>query len=214
MIISILINNPNSWLWEYINEFKTDLENLGYEIKILGKNEELKNGGEISFFLGCTAIVPEEYLSFYKYNFVIHHSDLPKGRGSSPLVWQVIEGKSEIPFSLFDAERDVDTGKIYKKAILKLDGSELLDEIFYKRWQVEKEMILNLLSQYPDIKGEEQEGKPTFYRRRNKKDDEISIDMTIKGAFNELRIHDNDKWPAFFHYKGNKYYIKIYKEKD
>ena len=212
MKITFLINNKKSWMWDYIYDFKDKLGSLGYDIVVIDENKSLTKGGELSFFLGCTKIVPKKYLRFHKHNFVIHHSDLPKGRGSSPLVWQVIEGKNKIPFCLFEAVEEVDAGDIYIKSYLELDGSELLDEIFEKRWEVEKKMILKLLDIYPNINGIKQKGKATFYQRRNKKDDEISVDATIRELFNHFRIINNEKWPAHFFYKGHKYILKIYKD--
>ena len=36
----------------------------------------------------------------------------------------------------------------------------------------------------------------------------------IKDNFNLLRIGNNEAWPSFFIYKGNKYIIKIYQDND
>ena len=34
-----------------------------------------------------------------KNNIVVHASDLPKGRGFSPMSWQILEGKNKIKLS-------------------------------------------------------------------------------------------------------------------
>jgi len=211
MIITLLTNNLESWFWQYNKEFAEELENLGFQVNLITKNEDLVCGGDFSFFLACTNIVPAKYLQYHQHNLVIHHSELPKGRGSSPLVWQVIEGENEIVFTLFEAEEKVDTGNIFMQKNLKLEGHELLDEIFYKRWLLERSMILNFLDKFPNVKSCKQEGEETIYRRRNFKDDELPINQTLDELFNRFRIVDNDKWPLYFYRKGHKYYLKIFK---
>ena len=62
------------------------------------------------------------------------------------------------------------------------------------------------------MKLKKQKGKGNFNKRRTKKDSEININKSIKSQFNHLRICDNDKYPAFFKYKNNKYLLKIFKE--
>ena len=61
--------------------------------------------GDIVFYLSCGQIAPVDMLSRNKHNLVVHESALPDGKGWSPLTWQIIEGKNEIPITLFEAER-------------------------------------------------------------------------------------------------------------
>ena len=55
-------------------------------------------------------------------------------------------------------------------------------------------------------------GKGTYYKRRLPEDSEIDIEKSIKKNFNLLRVVDNEKYPAFFYYKGKKFIIKIYNQ--
>ena len=212
--VSLLTNNKSSWFLEYNQQFKSKLEGLGYGVNIYTDNEQLKQGGDICFFLACTKIVPKKYLQYHKHNLVIHHSDLPKGRGSSPLVWQIIEGRNKIVFTLFEAAEEIDTGDIYSQSILDLKGYELLSEIFLKRWNVEQKMILEFLEQYPNLSAKKQVGTSTFYRRRNFNDDTIDINKPLINYINNFRISDNEKWPLNFEYLNEKFYLKIYRENE
>ena len=45
------------------------------------------------FVIGYTKILPKEFLEGNKLVLVIHESDLPKGKGFSPVQWQILEGK-------------------------------------------------------------------------------------------------------------------------
>ena len=73
-------------------------------------------------------------------------------------------------------------------------------------------ILKNFLKNYPRMKLKKQKGKGNFNKRRTKKDSQININKSIKSQFNHLRICDNDKYPAFFKYKNNKYFLKIFKE--
>ena len=59
-----------------------------------------------------------------------------------------------------------------------------------------------------------QKGKGNFNGMRYPKDSELNINKTIKNQFNHLRINDNELYPSFFYFKGQKYIIKIFKEKN
>ncbi|EOB2070111.1 formyltransferase family protein [Campylobacter coli] len=58
------------------------------------------------------------FLKNNTHNIVIHASNLPQGKGWSPFFHQVIEGKNEITFSLFEADDKVDNGDIYLQKTL------------------------------------------------------------------------------------------------
>mgnify|MGYP000489318743 CR=1 FL=1 len=156
-------------------------------------------------------IISKEKLSYHKNNIVIHPSALPKGKGCSPLTWQILEGRNKIPITLFEATEKVDSGDIYLQDYLYFQGNELLDEL--KKQQGEKtiKMVLHFIKQYPKIKKRKQKGKSTYYPRRKPEDSKLDINKTIKEQFNLLRVVDNERYPAFFRYRGRKYILKIYK---
>ena len=151
------------------------------------------------------------HISFLKSNsnIVCHPSDLPKGRGFSPIAWELLNDSNEIIFTLFEADENVDNGKIYKKESLKLNGTELNNEI--KNLQAKKtfSMILDYIDSYPENDSYEQLGDPTYFPRRTNLDSELDIDKSIRSQFNLFRVVDNKNYPAFFMYKSKKYILKI-----
>ena len=42
--------------------------------------------------------LPKGLLNRNRYNFVVHESDLPKGRGFAPVSWTILEDGKEIVF--------------------------------------------------------------------------------------------------------------------
>jgi methionyl-tRNA formyltransferase len=211
MIIQILVDNPISWFNKYTNKLVEQLIKLGHETSLVRDYRDLKKG-DIVFILSCNKIVPNNVLKLNKHNFVIHAADLPRGRGWSPCTWQILEGKNTIPLSMFDAHEKVDSGLIYMKDQIHLNGTELIEEWREVLGNKINEMVHNFLKDYPKAIGKRQDGECSYYRKRTKNDSELDIDKSIKNQFNLLRVVDNEQYPAFFIYNGKKYIIKINRE--
>lgn len=209
--IQILVDNPNSWILPYAAELLVKLVKYGHEVTLLHKHNEVASG-EILILLSCERIYKSLVLN--KYNLVVHESDLPKGKGWSPVTWQVLEGKNKIPVTLFEATEDVDAGSIYAKEYIILDGTELLAEIKHKQGLATQKLILDFVKNYPNIMGEQQVGEESYYPRRKPKDSQLDVDKNIAEQFDLLRVCDNDRYPAHFTYRKQKYILKIYKEND
>ena len=90
-------------------------------------------------------VMVKKYLDMNTNNIVIHPSELPLGRGWSPVAWQVLEGKNEIPITLFEAESKIDSGIIYYEDKIILNGKELIDEIRFKQGNKTVELILRFV---------------------------------------------------------------------
>ncbi|MES2394593.1 MAG: formyltransferase family protein [Bacteroidota bacterium] len=209
MLIQILVDNPKSWIVPYSQKLKTELENKGFLCKLIHQHNDIEKG-DILILLSCEKIL--ENLTLNKYNLVVHESELPKGKGWSPLTWQILEGKNKIPVTLFQANEKVDSGVIYGHVIIELDGTELVDDLREKQANATRELLLNFLAAYPTVKGKEPEGEESFYLRRKPEHSQLDINKTIAEQFNLLRVCDNERYPAFFLIKGVKYTLKIFKE--
>lgn len=206
--LSILCDTPDSWIVPYVKQIVERVKRP-HDCCFVTKAADIETG-DMLFLLGCTRIVPDDILKRNKHNFVVHESDLPAGRGFSPVSWQVLEGKSEIPIVLFEATKDVDAGAIYLKDAINLEGTELIDEIRAKQAAKTEALVMELLDRWPDITPQEQQGEPTYYRKRLVQDDCLDVHKTIAEQFNHLRIVHNDQYPAWFEYKGRKFILRIY----
>ena len=56
-----------------------------------------------------------------------------------------------LTFTLFEADEEVDNGKIYTKLKVELKGTELNEEIKNIQAETTSTMILDYISQYPKI---------------------------------------------------------------
>ena len=186
------------------------LVELGHKVACQHEVKDI-DSGDLAFFISCGQIVPPEVLKKHHHNLVVHESNLPEGKGWSPLTWQILEGKNEISICLFEAQETVDSGKIYLKDTLKFKGTELVDELRYTQAMMTIRMCLEFVEKYPEIlsKGQKQEGKSTYYKRRKPKDSQLDIDKTIREQFNLLRVVDNERYPAFFEIDGERFVLKI-----
>lgn len=203
-----ILTDKSSWMNKYNHSLYNTLTSIGHEVTLINSKNKIKQG-DILFLLSCFEIIGSEYLKLNKNNIVVHASDLPKGKGWSPTTWQILEGKNEIPLTLFEAVKEMDAGDWYIKDTLKLDGTELIDEWQGKLGKKIVEMCIDFVNNYENAEPHKQAGEKSMYPRRTPKDSELDINKTIKEQFNLLRIVDNENYPAFFKINGKKYKIKI-----
>ena len=131
------------------------------------------------------------------------------------MFWQVLEGKKEIPFTMFEASSGVDDGDIYLQETLTLTGYELNDELREKQANFIIGLCLKFIDNYSIYHTpKKQIGEETFYAKRGAEDSELDINKSIKEQFNLLRIVSNDDYPAFFEIDGHKYILKIEEAQD
>ena len=176
--IAYLLDSTNFWIHSYLLNSK--LFNSRKNINIIHKNLNKIKGYDLVFILNYTKILKTNFLKKNKLNLVVHASALPKGKGFSPMQWQVLNNKSKIPLSLFKAEKYVDSGVIYEKSNINLIGDELYDELRKKQAVATFKLIEKFISKYPKIKGIKQLGKSTFYRRRKLVDGKLNVNLSTK----------------------------------
>jgi len=207
-----LVTDPNSWLRPHLVELSELLIQMGHNVSIVYSAEDIYCG-DIAFFLSFQEIVSSKFLRLNNNNIVVHQSGLPKGKGMSPLAWQILEGKNEIPITLFEAVEELDAGQIYLQRDMKFKGTELLAELQEMQKKSMFGMCVEFVSKYPSILGyaRDQEGESTYYSRRIPKDSELDVKKTIEEQFELLRIVDNKKYPAFFTHRGETYVLEIEK---
>jgi len=184
------------------------IKNWGKYDQLTTKKSELEQGG-ILFVLAGTEILSADFRKNFDHVIIIHGSDLPRGRGWSPQVWQIIEGKNGIMVTAFEAEDKLDSGDIWMQQEVHFTGLELYDEINQKLFEAYIVIIEYIKENYEKITLRKQVGKPSYYRQRTPEDSKIDIEQSIVNQFNLLRIADPDRYPAFFEYRGVRFKIKI-----
>lgn len=207
--ISVLSDRA-SWMNEHIPELLLFWITAGHRVLWVHDSSEL-HPGDFCFYLGCGQIVPDSIRSRYRNNLVVHESDLPKGKGWSPLTWQIIEGAKRVPVTLLEANAKVDSGVIYAQEWMEFKGDELIDELREAQVKATLKLCRHFVESYPQIlsQAREQVGEGSFYPRRRSEDSEIDPTRTIAAQFSLFRVADNHRYPLFFYMHGQRYVLRI-----
>jgi len=210
--VTVVVDNP-SWIVPFAEELVTQSRESGDDAVFVRKFQDITDGS-VAFYLGCLRVTPPEILARNKQNLVVHASDLPKGRGFSPLTWQILEGKNRIPVCLLNAVEEVDAGPVIYREEIEYEGHELLAELQQKLGMMTVALCRRYLSEPIPPKGQPQAEGATFYPRRRPIDSRLDPNRTIVDQFNLLRVVDNKRYPAWFDYQGKRYVIGIEKKSD
>ena len=127
------------------------------------------------------------------------------------MTWQIIEGASEIPITLFEADPELDAGQIYDQQTIKLSGLELSAEWQELQASATLSLCMRWLADYPHSAtlGKPQEGEESVYQRRTPQDSCLDPTCSLDELFPLLRVVDNQAYPAFFEIDGRRYKLSI-----
>ena len=201
-----ILTTMGQWFVPYAEELRKQIKNSF----LFFAHEEISGSFDIVFILGYHRVIQEKYLKKHKHNIVVHESALPQGKGWAPMFWQILEGRNEIHFTMFEAGNGVDNGDIYIQKTLYLTGYELNNELREKQANFTSRMCLEFLNNYEKYKNpKKQNGTESFYPKRTPKDSQLDINKNLKEQFDLLRIANNEEYPAFFELDGHKYILKI-----
>ena len=209
MDITIICSDKQHKIFPYLEKWVTK-NSKNYNISLVTKSKEITKG-DILFLISFIEIIKVDIRKRFKHALVIHESDLPDGKGWSPLTWQIINGTNTIPISLFDAKDKVDSGDIWKKTYVKLEDHEITNEINFKIFTAKIKLMDFAIKSMNSIKKIPQEGKSSFFSRRKPEHSELDVNKTIKEQFDLMRIADNERYPCFFNFRGHRYKVTLSK---
>ncbi|MBW1293894.1 formyltransferase family protein [Aquimarina litoralis] len=139
-------------------------------------------------------IIPAEIFSSFEC-IVFHMTDLPYGRGGSPLQNLIVRGHKKTKVSALKVVKELDAGPIYLKQELDLYGTA--EEIFIRTNETIEEMIVKIVSN--NLSPIEQEGEPVFFKRRKPAMSEIAQIDEIGKLYDHIRMLDAEGYPkAYF----------------
>lgn len=144
------------------------------------------------FFLHWSWIVPLDIIEKYEC-ICFHMTDLPFGRGGSPLQNLIIRGEKKTKvtaFRMVGGIDGIDAGPIYLKKELSLEGSA--EEIYNRAMQMAAIMIKEIIKE--KLIPREQEGEPTYFTRRKPEDSKI-LGGTINDLYDFIRMLDAPGYP-------------------
>lgn len=210
MILNSNESHPvNPWLERWIKANQAE-----HDIRLVRQVSELDRG-DILFLISCTEIVTQAYRDQFVKTLVVHASDLPKGRGWSPHVWEILKGAETITVSLLEAEEKVDSGSLWHKINVDIPKSALYDEINQIIFDVELQLMTFAVENFSTIEPVQQNDMgATYWPQRSPEDSELDIHKSIEEQFNLLRVCDPQRFPAYFYLEGRKFKILIEADDD
>lgn len=150
------------------------------------------------FFPHWSEVVPTEVLEIATC-VCFHETDLPYGRGGSPLQNLIAKGHRETVVSAIKMSKDLDTGPVYLKMPLSLEG--IAEEIFIRTANIVAEMIKIIITENPIP--QEQIGESVFFRRRKPNESKLPIEKNdLVDLFDHIRMLDAERYPKAFLKQG------------
>ncbi len=147
------------------------------------------------FFPHWSWMIPEEI--YKNYNCVVFHmTDLPFGRGGSPLQNLLVRGIYKTKISAIKVCADVDAGPVYFKESVDISEGNA-DEILGKISDIVFEkMIPRFLEE--DLFPVEQTGEVVTFKRRRPEQSEIPDGLSQRQMYDYIRMLDGEGYPPAF----------------
>ena len=191
-MIIVLNSNP-------IHKFLEDYMIAKYNAIIVNRKDDfsiefLKSvNPKFIFIPHWSYLIPAEI--YDNYNCIVFHmTDLPYGRGGSPLQNLIVRGHTETKISALKVEEELDAGDIYLKRPLSLHGTA--EEIFLRFGKVVIKMIETIVEENPIPVP--QNGRSLNFKRRNKDDGNLEELQDLEILFDYIRMLDAKRYPKSF----------------
>ena len=187
--------------------FEREIRQFDVTWYFLAQKEELtkelleKISPEAIFFLHWSWKVPLEILDRYLC-ICFHMTDLPYGRGGTPLQNLILRGHQSTQLSMIKMTEEIDGGSIYYKRELSLEGSA--EEIYERCSDLSADLIKLFLMEKPIPLP--QEGEVYHFKRRLPHASEIKEIASLSKLYHQIRMVDAEGYPrAFFNHEGLRY---------
>ena len=125
---------------------------------------------------------------------IFHMTDLPFGRGGSPLQNLISRGLESTKITAIRIDGGIDSGDVYLKKDLSLLGTA--EEVFIRANNVMERMILEIIKK--NLSPIPQTGDPVKFKRRTEEMSTIKEIDTIEDLFNHIRMLDAEGYPKAF----------------
>ena len=145
------------------------------------------------FFPHWSWIVPKEIVDRFEC-VCFHMTDVPYGRGGSPLQNLVLRGHSETTLTALRMTEELDAGPVYMKKPLSLAGSA--QEIYERASSLAFDMIREIVEKEPVPVP--QAGEVTSFPRRTPEESELPRKGSPKELYDFIRMLDADTYPHAF----------------
>lgn len=179
--------------------FVEDIEPLPGQWLFVETSSELSAALEVAqdvrriYFIHWSDKVPTDVTTKFEcVNF--HLTDLPFGRGGSPLQNLIINGHDETMLTAIRMNDELDSGPVYLKRRLPLHGSA--EAIYARAGRLAAQMIEEI--EATGVRPVPQEGTPTHFRRRRPSQSEMPPELSLPAVHDFIRMLDAPGYPFAF----------------
>lgn len=123
-----------------------------------------------------------------------HATDLPFGRGGSPIQNLIARGHQDTMVTALRMVRELDAGPIYLKRPFSLTGSA--QDIFVRLGNLTMEMVSAIAKLEPEP--QPQSGTPVVFPRRTPDESEIPLSADMRSLYDHIRMLDAESYPPAF----------------
>ena len=189
-----IITNSNPILSDKIKKHFSSTDYYHIEEKDKLSTQTLESiQPDFIFFPHWSYIIPK-YV-YENYNCIVFHmTDLPFGRGGSPLQNLISRKIYETKISAIKVVKELDAGPVYLKKDFCLYGSA--EEIYLRAGDLIIQMIEEIIETKP--MPVEQGGSPVAFKRRTPEMSAIDKIGTIEELFDHIRMLDAEGYPKTY----------------
>jgi methionyl-tRNA formyltransferase len=180
-------------------QFDETLRKLPGQWHFFGKREDLSLDAvraispRYIFFLHWSWKVADEIVSEYEC-VCFHMTDVPFGRGGSPLQNLIARGLRETKLSALRMIGEIDAGPVYLKEALSLEGGA--EEIYLRAGRLSMKMIQHIVEHQPTPMP--QKGDAVTFKRRKPEQSEIKDQISLEDLHDLIRMLDAEGYPRAF----------------
>jgi len=205
--VTILCTDPhhgvNAWLERW-----AAAQHASIQVRVCRDQNELRPG-DFLFLVSCHQIIGAAARALFRHSLVLHASALPEGRGMSPHVWQILEGRQRLTLTLLNAEDALDSGDIWHQIEVAIPGNAVCAEINALIFDAEIALMDWALARCDHSKPRPQSGHGSAYRKRAPADSRIDPNRPLADSFDLMRVADPERYPAFFEHRGRTYRLRL-----
>lgn len=193
-----LIVTIKSWNIERAHQFAK--ANPELKVKLVTEKDKLtyevvrKFNPRYIFFPHWSWIIPRDIYENFE-AVVFHMTDLPFGRGGSPLQNLITRGITQTRISALRVVRYLDAGPIYLKRDLSLEGSA--KEIFEQVSDIIFDEMIPYIIRNEPVPAP-QKGRVVVFKRRTAKHGNIANLPTLSKVYDYIRMLDAEGYPPAF----------------
>lgn len=145
------------------------------------------------FFPHWSWIVPKNIHDNYEC-VIFHMTDLPYGRGGSPLQNLIVRGHKKTKLTALKCVAGLDAGPVYRKVGLGLEGTA--EEILQRTAVLMEEIIIDIVENNPVPTP--QVGEVVEFKRRHPEDGDITDLESLEPVYDYIRMLDAEGYPNAF----------------